>query len=109
MSLKMDQSADGVTPIPLPENPSNPMRTTRMESLKELIVRFEKRLRLWYRRHPSLDKSQRLSQRKVPSFCVSPASLRTFGLKLYNMPSGAKTEHRHVRFARRTRRPRTKP
>lgn len=46
---------------PSPKNPLNPMRTTRMESLKEPIVRFEKKLHLWYWRRLSLDKSQRSS------------------------------------------------
>jgi hypothetical protein len=59
--------------------PIDPMRTIRMESLKEPIVRFEKGPHLWYKKRPSLDKYQRLSRRKALSFCLSRASPRASG------------------------------
>jgi hypothetical protein len=83
--------------------------TIRMELLKEPIVRFEKGPHLWYKKRPSLDKSQRSFRRKAQSSYESLASQRTSGLKLYNMLSGSRTEHQHVRYARRMRRLHTKP
>ena len=76
-NLRMDRLADGATPIPSLENQSNRMLTTRMESRKERIARFERRLRLCYRRRRSLGKSQASSRRKAPSSCAYLAFPRT--------------------------------
>jgi hypothetical protein len=56
-NLRTDRLVGGVMLNLLLGNLLNLMHIIRMELLKEPIVRLEKRLRLWYKRRPSLDKS----------------------------------------------------